>query len=132
MIHSGRDRDGISRTDIANFVPHLHSGNALQNVVNFFSFYVMVALRATAGGKSGLGQRLVADTRIPVREEFADLGAILCYEGWNFVEIFYVHDASSSLVAGPAGILTSFQEHLAGRDTHLAPNGVPGFMIVNR
>ena len=55
-------------------------------------------LRARAGGQSRLGQALIADGGIAVRQQFADFRAVLGDERRDLIQIFDVHKFSFVLV----------------------------------
>src|SRR5213075_1127881 len=81
VLLAGGDRDGVAGFYFAGFVFDADTAGAVGDVINFFGFGMVMFLRAGADGQAGLGEALVADSRVAMREEFADFGAVFGDEG---------------------------------------------------
>ena len=92
---AGRKGDGVPRPDFAQLARDADFSRAVRDEVNFLRARVKMFLRARADGQARLGEALVADGRVAVREQLADLQAVLGDERRHFVGIFYVHKFSS-------------------------------------
>jgi len=74
-------RHGVLRTDVAQLAVEFHPARAAEDIVNLLGLRVVVLLRGGADGDGRLGQALVADGRVAIGEQFANLGAVLGGEG---------------------------------------------------
>lgn len=62
------DGDGAAFGDFLGFFVYFHEAFALEEVVDFFGFGVVVADGAAADGDGGFGEALVADDGVAVGE----------------------------------------------------------------
>ena len=88
---AGRNGDGVPRPDFAQLARDADFSRAVRDEINFFRARMKMFLRARADGQPRLGEALVADGGIAVREEFADFRAVLGDESGDFVEVLDVH-----------------------------------------
>src|SRR5262245_41870379 len=83
--------DGIAGFDLARFVSNAHPASAGGDIVNLLGLRVVMFQCAAAGRHARLRQALVADERIAMSEQLANLRAVLRGEGGHFIEVFHVH-----------------------------------------
>jgi hypothetical protein len=91
MFLPGRNCNGIARFHIARLAFNADFSSAVRDEINFLGARMIMFLCAGADGQSRLGEALVANRRIAIREQFADLGTILRDEWFDFIQIFNVH-----------------------------------------
>ena len=96
MMRSRRDGDRVAGTNRLHLIADLHQRLAFENEVDLFGLQVVVRRRARAGGEPGLGERLIANARVAMREQFADFRAVLGDKGRRPREALDVHEAFPS------------------------------------
>jgi hypothetical protein len=101
---TGRDGDRIARTDGGRFPINAHLSDAVEDVVDFLGFDVMVRCRRAAGRQTRFGQRLIADTGIARGQQLAYLRTILGGKGRYAVEIAEIHEIAPNLLSQEKGI----------------------------
>ena len=91
MLLAGRNGNGVTGSDLRQFVLDAHSALACRNEINLLGPGMVVFLRAGPGGQTSFRQALLADGGVAVGQQFADFGAVLGEEGRHGVQIFYFH-----------------------------------------
>ena len=82
-----RNRNRVARADTLRLPHEVHDPFAFENVVDLFGFRVVMRRRVDAGRDGGLGEALMADRGVAVREEFADRGTVFGDEGWAGIAV---------------------------------------------
>jgi len=83
--------DGICGFDLTQFAFDPNPPRAARDVVDLLGVRMVMLLCAAAHRQARLGQTLVADDGIAIRQQFADFGTVLGDERRDLVEIFYIH-----------------------------------------
>jgi len=90
-VDAVKKREEITNHDVADFPFDPHPSGPVGDVVDLLGLGVVVLLSSAADGQARLRQALVADGRVPVRQQFADLRAVFGCECGCAVQIAYVH-----------------------------------------
>ena len=87
-----RDRDRVAHGHLGRFLANVHPRPALQDVVDFLGLGVVVRRRGSADRQARFGQALIANARVAVRQQFANLRAVLSGKTGDAGEILNIHD----------------------------------------
>jgi len=82
-----RNRNRVPRADRADLVADLHRAVTFQDVVDLFRSGMIVGRGGSVDRKPRIGQRLVANIRIPMGQQFTNLRAVLGSEGRHAIDI---------------------------------------------
>src|SRR5262245_21832145 len=106
---AGRNRYRVAHPDFALFAFDAHAPGAGGDEVYFLGLGMIMLLSASPDGETRLSQALIADARVAMREQFADLRAVLGDEGAHGVQVCDVHSVflwSSDLETGLGAPIT--------------------------
>src|SRR5712672_2627461 len=65
---TGRNGDGIERTDIAQLISEFHAARSAQDIVNLLRLRMIMLLRGAAHRDGGFGEALVTNDRVAMGE----------------------------------------------------------------
>jgi predicted dehydrogenase len=91
MDRSGWNGDGVTGSDFAGLVAHLHPALSFENVVDFLGQRMIMGRGRTADRHPRLGQTLPLNTRIPVGQKFTNLRTVFGDKGRNLLRLPNIH-----------------------------------------
>jgi hypothetical protein len=91
MFLAGWNGDGIPCSHFARFIFDADFPGAVRNVINFLGARMKMFLGRAAHRQPRLGETLVADGGVAMREQLADFRAVLGRERFDLIEVFYIH-----------------------------------------
>ena len=91
MDLAGRYRDGIAHANILRLAFDRHDSLTIGDVIDFFCLDVIVWNRLPTDWNAGLGETLIADGRISIRQQLSNFGGVLRGERRHNVEVFNIH-----------------------------------------
>jgi hypothetical protein len=104
MLFAGRYRDGVAWFDVAQFAFYAHSAGAVRDVIDLLGFWMIMLLRACADRQARLGEALIANRGIAMRQQFANFRSVLRDECRYFGEVLDVHSEALMICSRGASV----------------------------
>src|ERR1039458_9232280 len=112
-----QDRNRISGNDIADFLINANPSHPMRDVINLLRLGMKVLLCARARRQPRLRQTLIADRRIPMRQQLTSLRSVLRDKWRHIPKVFHIHD--------PIHATLSLETHCVSSETPLSFDALP-------